>query len=142
MSIHLNTHGLDIEIELSLNPSSNLNIPYEDWITCYIKLIVPGFTGSFPIELEQADFNRFLRELRQMDRSIGKSMQAILTGAEQDFLLEIKSDRFGHVFGKYKFIHRWKISETKLSGSFEMDQSYIQLLMREIQNSLMQLEGK
>jgi hypothetical protein len=142
MSIHINTLGLNLAITLSVNPYSHLEVAYEDWIRCDVKLVVPGFTGSLPVELELLDFSRFLDELRRMSLSVGTPMQAALSGLEPGMALELNSDHTGHIFGKYEFIHNWNAAEIKLIGSFEMDQSYIQPLILEIQNSIMKISEK
>ncbi len=113
----------------------------EDWAKVNLTVRCNGFRGDFVAWLQTEDVQRFKSELTTMLQSLGTPAKARLCSAEPDIDVELTSDRRGHIIGSYRFqSERINGTPTVLSGEFEMDQSFIPDLIRQLQELVSSLK--
>ena len=113
----------------------------EGWLQFLVKIQVPGFQGKFEAEMQLEDLERFKIDLRNMDDRIGEECDASLEGAEPGIYLKLKSNKLGQVYCEYEFeSERYDGKPTCLSGSFEIDQTYIKPLMLSVSEDIKRIK--
>jgi hypothetical protein len=115
----------------------------EDWPTVLVKSSSNGFQGEFIAWLQTEDLTRFATELSRMVTDLGQELTATLASAEPDLNIELKLDRHGRIKGRYRFESERRDAgiPTVLSGQFEMDQTYIPLLLMQVHELTKRLRG-
>jgi len=127
-------------LALKIEPHSKADP--EDWAKVLVESRCHGFTGHFIAWLQTEDLARFARQLSRMVTDIGQELTGTLVSAEQDLEFELKMDQRGHIKGSYRFeSERRDGTPTVLSGAFDMDQTYIPLLLTQVQKLTERLRG-
>lgn len=126
MPIQINAHGFQLAIQLTRK--------YEDWLNCSVQIQAHGFSGAYAAQLQIGDFLGFSRELQNMYDSPGEIRKAVLNGIEPGISVELTSSRTGTISGEYEFNDYQ--NDTKLIGSFTMDQSFLPSIISDIKTSL------
>ncbi len=100
------------------------------------------FAGDFEAWLQLNDLVRFKTELEHMDANIGKSNSAQLVSHEPGVEVTLSMRPLGQIEGSYVFENENTGSgSTKLSGSFELDQSYLLALTSSVESLILELGG-
>jgi len=110
----------------------------EDWVRVQVVVAARGFTGNFEASLQLSDLLRFERELAVMYDSVEKRATAALSSAEPDIQIELAMQPLGSIVGKYSL----ECEPTVLSGTFELDQSFLPELRQSINALAEQLRGE
>lgn len=98
----------------------------EDWVRVQVLAAANGFRGDFDAWLQLGDLVRFREEIEAMHASVGQSLTSILASAEPDIKIELNMQSLGAIEGTYAFeSERPNGTPTVLSGSFDIDQSYL-----------------
>ena len=126
MPIQINAHGFNLAIQLMPD--------YEDWLRCDVQVQAHGFSGAYTAQLQMGDFLGFSRELQTMYDSPGEIRKAVLNGIEPGISIELNANKTGTISGEYEFNDYQ--NDTKLVGSFTMDQSYLPSIISDIKTSL------
>lgn len=129
--MRLTAHGLRIEL-LHRRAADD-----EDWVRVQVVAAAHGFTGDFEAWLQLGDLLRFERELGLMYESVGKPGTATLASAEPDIQIELTMHPLGSIVGRYSL----ECEPNVLSGSFELDQSFLPELRQSIGELAEQLRG-
>src|SRR5262249_49443027 len=117
--MQLRTHGLNLAIDFS-SPND------DDWLACHVTVEVPGFSGAFPCWMWRSDLESFHRQLVRMVEQVGvTSAAANLTSTDPGIDLHFSMNRAGQIEGRYALQNFDSPGQATLSGSFEMDQSYL-----------------
>lgn len=122
--IHFGTDSEYIKITLPRSYST------EGWAQADVEISVPGFHGKVNPWLEAADFERFTCALRALYESL--QGEAEFSPLEKQFTLKFVGTSAGHV----KLTgEAWSLTyENKLTFMLELDQSYLQTPLRELEN--------
>ena len=127
-------------LQMNLVPHSKAD--EEDWAKVALTIGCNGFRGEFVAWLQTRDIQRFRNELVTMYQSIGTPAKARLCSAEPDIDIELSSDWRGHIVGNYRFeSERINGTPTVLSGGFEMDQSFIPDLTKQLEGLVLSLNA-
>jgi len=119
-------------LQMKLTPYSKADA--EDWAKVTLSVRCNGFRGEFVAWLQTEDVQRFKSELMTMYQSVGTPARARLCSAEPDIDVELTSDTRGHIVGSYRFeSERINGTPTVLSGEFEVDQSFIPDLAKQLE---------
>jgi hypothetical protein len=112
-------------LELHLQPVTTAN--HEGWANIHVEARVPGFTVQYTAELIIQSLEFFESSLCEMQKAVGHCSEAALESFDDPGLaLELKMDLRGHIAGHYQFVSvRRDGVPTALSGSFDMDQSFL-----------------
>ena len=130
----LSAHGLQLE----LLPRGLVDD--EDWVRVQVVTVVNGFHGEFEAWLQSTDLDRFRREINSLYVAVGQAGKATLASAEPEIEIVLTMRPNGAVDGTYKFeSERRNGYATVLSGGFEIDQSFLPELERDIQVLLSEL---
>jgi hypothetical protein len=125
-------------LQLKLMPY--LKADAEDWAKVTVNVECNGFRGEFVAWLQSQDVRRFSAELATMYGSVGTPATARLCSPEPDIDVELNMDVRGHIVGSYRFeSERRNGTPTVLSGEFEMDQSFIPDLTKQLEALAAQL---
>ena len=90
--------------------------------------------------MQSTDLDRFRREINSLYALVGQASKATLASAEPDIEIVLTMRPNGSVDGTYKFeSERRNGYATVLSGGFEIDQSFLPELERDIQVLLSEL---
>ena len=129
------------DLELCLAPVAKAND--EGWARITIDARVPGFTVHYTGWLRLPGAESFESRLREMQDGIGNEHEAVLDSVDEPgLLLELKMNRHGHIAGLYRFISERRDGEpTALSGSFDMDQSFLPSMISEISGLISDLKS-
>lgn len=131
------TEGLEIKL-LPFRPFDQ-----EDWTQVQVEVRVNGFQGAFISYLQLADLIRFTQELRQMEEALVQGSHAELSSAEPGVFLKFIMGSRGEILGEYQFeSERRDGVPTLLSGSCELDQSYLPELRKQVHILVAQLSSK
>jgi hypothetical protein len=132
--VELRSDGL----ELHLRPAKLAD--GEGWAKVHVAVRTSGFGGEFTAWLEIDDLRRFADELHAMETNLGREAHASLAGAEPDIAIELTSNHLGHIAGHYVLESgRRDGVPTALSGAFDLDQSYLQAMQRDIKSLIAEL---
>jgi hypothetical protein len=127
---------------LALKIESHSTADSEDWAQVLVESSCNGFNGRFIAWMQTEDLERFSKQLSRMVTDIGQELTAALVSAEPDLELELKLDRRGHIKGSYRLeSERRDGTPTSLSGAFDMDQTYIPLLLAQVHELTERLRG-
>lgn len=125
--MEIRTQGLQLSLCVARPPDP------EGWTKLDVEVTVAGFSGRCLGSIQHDDLRRFADALQQMDATLGEPNKAVLSSAEPDIKIELSMDRRGHVVGRYAFESECRYGiPTVLSGAFEMDQSFLPSLRREV----------
>jgi hypothetical protein len=114
----------------------------EDWVRVHVTAKADVFTGDFDAWLQLNDLVCFKTELEHMDANIGKSNSAQLVSHEPGVDITLSMQPLGQIEGSYVFENESTgRGSTKLSGSFELDQSYLPALMSSVESLILELGG-
>jgi hypothetical protein len=128
-TIELRTHGLALQLDCPpLNP--------DGWVCGQLSVEVPGFRGSAPFFLYRPDLEAFRSQLASMIAQVGRASQAALIGTEPGIDLRLSLDTRGHVEGRYTLRHFDAPGSPALSGTFEMDQTFLAPLLAQVEGVL------
>ena|SRR5437879_4277887 len=127
--MELHAHGLHLRLELS-EPCE------EGWFTCRVEAEVPGFSGLIYCWLFSADLAAFRSELQSMLCNVGRPCSASLPETEPGLSLQLNMLDRGHIEGRYRLQNFDAPGSPTLSGSFEMDQTYLEPLLAAIERAL------
>src|SRR5713101_5000505 len=116
--MELRTHGLMLVLDL-LPPDG------EGWMAAPVTVQAPGFNGAFECCVWRSDLQSFRSELTQMIRHVGKPSCAELTSTEPGIDLRLSMNRAGQIEGRYALQNSNCSGQPELSGTFEMDQSFL-----------------
>src|SRR5689334_2227759 len=118
-------------LQMKLRPY--LKADSEDWAKVTVDVNCNGFRGEFVAWLQLQDVRRFKAELAAMYESVGIPTKARLCSAEPDIDVELNMDVRGHIVGSYRFeSERRNGIPTVLSGEFEIDQSFLPDLTKQV----------
>ena len=95
----------------------------EDWARVRVEVDAGGFTGNFEAWLQVGDLDNFSKQLGALYENVGQAGTARLACAERGIDLSLSMETMGGIAGQYDFFDE-RTSAT-LSGSFNIDQSYI-----------------
>ena len=124
--------------QLELSPTRAVDS--EDWVRVGAAIAVAGFTGNFEAWLQLEDLRRFIRELEVMYAAVGTPRTAELTSAEPDIRVRLQSQPLGGILGNYRLeSERRDGVATALSGSFELDQTFLPDLAESVQSLILAL---
>ena len=126
--IHLRTYGLAIKLDFIAQP--------DDWFSCEVYVEVPGFQGSFSCWVWRRDLERFTSQLEEMISRIGEQSSARLESTEPGIAITLSMNDRGHIDGKYCLRNFDAPGSPTLSGAFDIDQTYLRPLLRDITNVL------
>ncbi len=127
---------------LQLELSSKRIADQEDWCRVWVTAQTPAFQGEFEGWLQSADLARFAEELDSMQVNVGKACTATLSSAEPDIHLELKMQTLGGVSGAFALRPDPQAGgTTSLSGTFEVDQSYLGPLLASVRALCTVLRG-
>ena len=118
--MELRTHGLALTLDFS-KPDE------QGWMRCYLRVQVPGFSGEFECWVWRVDWSCFVDGLVRMRKQVGKPCSANLSTTEPGIYLQLNMNRQGQIEGRYEFRNFGVSGQPSLSGTFEMDQSYLPL---------------
>ena len=108
--------------------------PYNHSLKCQIEITSHSFSGQFRWDALMDDFRRFRDELKQMNENLGKTGEAILKGLEPGVEIQFKMNELGHIDGNFIFSDFSELGAeaTKLIGSFQCDQTYLNRIIAEV----------
>ena len=115
--MQLRTPTLRVELEV-LHRADD-----EDWARVRVEVHAGGFTGNFEAWLHAGDLDNFSKQLGALFENVGQAGTARLACAERGVDLSLSMETMGGIGGQYEFFDE-RTSAT-LSGSFNIDQSYI-----------------
>ncbi len=126
-------------LSIQLLPIRGVNV--EDWVVVRAIITTDGFAGDFEAQLQLADLERFDCEVGAMYDNVGQPLTAELSSAEPGVWLQLKMRNLGGVASAYRFeCEDSSGASTMLSGSFEMDQSYLPALRASVNELAYQLK--
>lgn len=126
----------------SLDRASEISLTIDDYeadrypsLNLIVEIKDGAFSGSVITWLAMSDFNRFLSQLKQCERT--RQGQAILVSMSPDeFKLQIQNfDRSGHFVVLYQII-RYTATDTiqqSLAGGFELDAEFFVKLLSDFE---------
>jgi hypothetical protein len=135
-TITISAEGLSLTIVVLERLRHESGSAHDDWLSCQVNVIVPGFTGSLKCDLEHSALVKFHNQLVKIVENPGKEHSAHLSGRDPgiDILMDVNAS--GQVSVRYTFINWVGKLNPELSGAFETHQSYIPNLVREINQTL------
>jgi hypothetical protein len=134
--MNLSSGALTIELQ------PRRTVDDEDWVRVQVVVGANGFRGDFEAWLQLADLSRFRDELEDMHQCVGQEKSAVLASAEPDIEVRLDMQQLGQIHGRYAFeSERVNGQPTVLSGSFEIDQSYLPRLRTSVDSLIWQLGG-
>lgn len=134
--IEINADGANIKIEAH---SRNLD---DDWCRVRVHVQTNGFEGKTIAWLLEEDLRVFQKQLVLMMENLGTPSSARLYSAEPDLDIQLKMNRLGQIHGVFALeSERRDGVPTVLSGSFEMDQTFLPPLDKQLQALLVQIKG-
>ncbi len=133
----LHAHGLTVNIQ------ANSPVNIEDWARVSVSVQVNGFMGEITAWLQSVDVKRFAEQISEMQKGLGQPGVARLCSAEPDIDIEFKQNKLGQITGRYCFESERRAGDpTSLTGSFEMDQSYLPELAKGVDLLFRKLGGQ
>jgi hypothetical protein len=135
-SITISAEGLSLNIVVLERVTHDPGSAHDDWLTCQVNIVVPGFTGSVKCDMEHSALVRFQKELVSIIENPGEERRAHLFGRDPGIDIKMDVNIVGQVSGRYRFVNWVGKLDPELSGAFEMHQSYIPNLIREINQTL------
>ncbi len=128
-------------LELHLRPIGKAD--NDEWAKVDINAQAPGFTVQYTAVLHLPNLESFVSRLRDMQDSVGNECEAAFEGWDDpDFSIELRMDRRGHITGQYRFVSIRRYGEpTALSGSFDMDQSFLPSMIADISTLISDLRS-
>jgi hypothetical protein len=124
--------GTDSEyIKITLPPSYST----EGWAQADVEISVHGFQGKINPWVDAADFENFTTKLRALYESL--QGEAEFSPLEKQFTLKLVSAAGGHI---HVTGEAWSQAtyENKLTFTLELDQSYLQAPLRELENLIVE----
>jgi hypothetical protein len=129
--IELNAHGAAFVI--SVHQPADV----EGWCKVRVEVRTNGFVGETIAWLEKESLERFGDDLGWMIQNLGKECTAHLCSVEPDLDIQIKMNRLGQIIGTFALeSERREGVPTVLSGSFDMDQTFLPHLKTQVLNLL------
>lgn len=119
--------GSDVEyIKITLPPSYST----EGWAQADVEIFVHGFQGKINPWVDAADFENFTKKLRALYESL--QGEAEFSPLEKQFTLKLVGAAGGHI---HVTGEAWSQAtyENKLTFTIEIDQSYLQAPLRELE---------
>ena len=133
--IELNAHGASFKI-MADSPAD-----LEGWCKVQVQIQANGFAGDVIAWLEMEAIRFFDVEIKGMMDTLGQESSAWLRSSEPDLDIQLKMNRLGQVRGTYAIeSERRDGIPTVLSGSFDIDQSFLSLLRRQLHDLIGQLK--
>ena len=133
----LSTPGLQLEL-LPLRQADD-----EQWCRVQVRAAVRGFEANYEAWLQTADLELFKNEIAALYRDVGQPGVATLASAELDIKVTLTMQTLGGIEGSYRFQSEQRDGgATKLSGTFELDQSFLPELCASIDTLLNELQTK
>lgn len=134
MKFHVlgNRTKLEIDVRQRNYPDSR---DYWDanWVASVIHLEIPGYMVHFEADLRTEELRDFVEELRTMNENLGGT--AILKNLDSYIYLEGTMDRLGKIAWTIETCYPAGIG-TQLTSEFESDQSYLRILIDELDRVL------
>jgi hypothetical protein len=125
----LSGHGLECDFEFA-EPDK------EGWMQTTIRVRVPAFEGSFECTIQFEEWEEFIRVLRQLEASIGNDAKALWSNMEANVELRFALHKNGALEVQYEFSPETLDSGPTLSGTFQADQSFLQIWLRASREAL------
>jgi hypothetical protein len=107
----------------------------EGWMYCNAIVNAPGFRGDLDCHLQRADLEHFRSQLAHAAEAAHWPCEARLCGLEPGIDVSFRVERTGQVAGSYRFQSRG-VGEATLCGSFRMDQTFLPMLLQQIEEVL------
>ena len=104
----------------------------EDWTRVRVEVQSGGFSGDFESWLQSGDLEVFSKQLAILYENVGQPGEAILRCAERGISISLAMQTMGGIEGEYKFFD--ERTSALLSGSFNIDQSYIPEWSRRVED--------
>src|SRR4051812_36186429 len=98
---------------------------------CGLVVDVPGFHGELDVQVWRADLTEFRDQLARSDEPTRWPCEVVFSSTEPGIELRFKVARTGRVGGAYRF--GGGFGAATLSGTFEMDQTFIRPLLEQVQ---------
>lgn len=111
----------------------------EGWMWGNVIINVPGFRGDVDFQLLRSDLERFHTELSASMVASNWPCEVHLESTEPGFDLSFRVERTGQITGRYRFGGR-DTHRPRLSGGFEMDQTYLGPLLTQTEQVLADLK--
>jgi hypothetical protein len=139
--LKLDYPGLELTLDLLKYQKGSSGSLYDNWITCRVGIMVPGFNGSYSCDLLEVDFQRFYQEIAQMNTRLKEGMKARLAGYEPGVDVEFVLTKTGNIIGRYIFYNFLPaVYGPKLTGNFYLNQSYLIQLLNDLTMFFKELE--
>ncbi|HTV97822.1 MAG TPA: hypothetical protein VME42_17630 [Steroidobacteraceae bacterium] len=127
---------------LQLNLRALRRADDEEWTRVMVLVKVPGFLGEFEAWLQTSDITRFADACNALYKNVGKQGDATLQCAEPGISLKLESNSLGGIAGRYALESERPVGiPTLLSGSFQLDQSYLPALEKSARQLAAELSG-
>ena len=127
-----------IASSLSLHLEPARSVDSEDWVRVRVSVLGGVFAGTFEAYLQLGDLSRFKAEVELMHAQVGSPHEAVLSCHEPGIYVRLASNSMGQVEGTYEFENE-DCSLAKLTGSFQVDQSYLPALAASAQELIASL---
>jgi len=123
---------------LSLRLEPVRPVDSEDWVRVRASVIGGVFAGAFEAYLQLGALRRFNEQVELMHAQVGTPREAVLSCHEPGICVRLASNSMGQVEGTYEFENE-DGSLAKLTGSFQVDQSYLPALAASTQELIASL---
>jgi hypothetical protein len=110
----------------------------EGWMCCNAVLNTPNFRSTLDFFLQRVDLDLFQSQLVHAVEPAHWPCAIRLCGLEPGIDVAFRVERSGQVNGSYRFQSR-STGEATLSGTFCMDQTFLQPLLRQVEGDLREL---
>lgn len=125
-------------LTLELSPVNALDS--EDWCRVRVVAQAPPFQGEQVVYLMGANLVHFLNCARAMYNNVGTPAEAVLSCPEPGLELVLSMTSLGGIIGAYKIQGEFvEGGAPTLSGGFQMDQSYLPSMIRDLEDLLSQV---
>ena len=114
------------------------HVDSEDWVRVRASVAGGVFNGVFEAFLQLEDLHRFRHAVQNMHAAVGSVIEAVLSCYEPGIYVRLLSNQLGQVEGTYTF-EAEDGSLAKLTGSFQVDQSFLPELAASTQELIAQL---
>lgn len=121
---------LQLNVTLIERQVEELNQPYMDWLVCDVRASVPHFVGTFPWEVMPAELERLANELSTLHARFPQ-LGKVNFRAKYSIALTFELTKVGHVLGHFE-LYPYPTDDTRLEGSFRIDQSFLPILASDI----------
>jgi hypothetical protein len=104
-------------------------------MNCDLIVDVPGFHGDLNFQMMRADLAAFRDQLARSDEPASWPCEVALSSTDPGVELRFRVARTGKIEGSYRFTGGG-VGMATLSGTFESDQTYLRLLLDQVQRVL------